>query len=223
MESVESLFKNQNFSAVYGVVAIGVVAVGYTLNFLMRSGVFMPICFVERTTPDNIKVIAKGYKTAYKNVPKAYDQMFKLINDNLLQSSDDKRIFYENINLVGIYFDDPKVVGENETRFAIGIAIDTCGNKFSEKCEKLFVENGYKSASISKQKSFMTLFPNVGIFSILVGVRKVYPAAEIYNNNRYDSASGFKFVYEITHKDVNEFHFVLEKPTDEIKSLVGNL
>ena len=222
MESFIAEVHTNPYYVAFGIgAAITVIILGQIWSFLKRSGVFMPITFVERTTPDNIRVIAKGYKTSFKNIPKIYEEMFSIFEKQLFAAGVEKGEFYKNIQFVGIYFDDPKLVGENNTRFAIGVAIDTTGLAAS-RTEKLLLDNGYQATILPKQRSFMTLFPNVGFFSIMVGIRKVYPAAENYEMVRY-GPTAVKLIYEFTHTDANEFHFVLDEPTDNLKSLIKAL
>ena len=222
MESFVTEVRNNPTSVAIGIGAVVAIALaGKVWSFLKRSGVFMPITFVERTTPENIKVVAKSYKTSFNNIPKIYEEMFSIFEKQLFTAGVNKDEFYKNITLVGMYFDNPKNVGENNTRFAIGLAVDTTGVAAS-KTEKVLLDNGYQVTTVPKQKSFMALCPNVGFFSIMVGIRKVYPAAEEYELKKYGSKV-VKLVYEFTHTDANEFHFVLDEPTDNLKSLIKGL
>lgn len=220
MESFVTEVRDNPTSAALGLGAVvAMMAAGYFINYLNKCGLFMPITFVEHTTPEHSKIVAKGYKTSFKDIPGIYEGIFKLFKDAKLLTDENACSFFQTIHLIGIYFENPKEVGEHNTRFAIGM-ISRGDDPLIASAEKLLCENGYQVASLPKQRSFMTIFPMNGYLSIMIGVRRVYPSAFKYAETVYGSTKKSKFNYEIGRCGVMEFHFVLEDPTDEIKAFV---
>lgn len=208
-------------------VAVVIALLSLVFEFFRRSGLFTPILFNQRSTPDDLRVVVKSYKGSYESIGSIYSEMFRGINEKLVEK-EDRNEFYTNVQVVGLYHDDERDCGKNNTRYSVGIGVNYLNKESaaSNGVVEHLLEKGYKEIKMKKMNSFMTLFPFNGITSILIAVKRVYPAADKYANENYgvDRTSRIvKMVCEITHEDVTEFYFILDEPSDEVKSLVKDL
>jgi len=116
----------------------------------------------------------------------------------------------------GIYFDDPKVVAEENMRSWVGILIDK--SEIAE-VQDLVNKKVLKLKTIAKQDYARTTFPFKNMVSIYMGIFKVYPALEEFSTRHNFPQFVYKktgyekyYIMEIYRKDAGYIEYLMVYP-----------
>ncbi|XP_076012550.1 testis-expressed protein 264 homolog [Genypterus blacodes] len=150
--------------------------------FVLYSG-FLSEIYVQTGLPP-IKNITFAYK--FKQGP--YKKCGQLFKESLSIGP--------KLTCIGIFYDDPKKVSEEECRYAVGSILSEGENKASEELLKLYEKSGFNVFSFPEITHVVTtLFPHRTFVSVLLAVRRVYPRLEHYIKERRLCAHPFLEIY----------------------------
>ncbi len=168
---------------VLGVVILAIIALyGY-------YGGFTKVTF--KTVKDQ-----GGQILVYKEMQGDYAQSGKVIDE----------VYYTLLNDFGIktqkgfglYYDNPKEVEKSQLRSELGCILEV---EDQEKVKE--VETKLKVRILPTQSYTETVFPAKGKMSVLVGVMKVYPALEKYNQTQSNANTGYCIeIYDEANKEI---------------------
>ncbi|XP_037108019.1 testis-expressed protein 264 isoform X1 [Syngnathus acus] len=100
------------------------------------------------------------------------------------------------LSCIGIFYDDPQKVPGPQCRCAIGSIVSEGENKADKELLKRYETCGFKVFSFPEVTHVVTTsFPHRTIFSILLGVKRVYPRLESYIKDRKLCAHPFLEIY----------------------------
>lgn len=137
-----------------------------------------------------------GEIIAYEALTGNYKQTAE-VTDRIYHSLLDK----DNIRTykgIGIYYDDPSKVPENQLRFEAGCVLD---NIPTVKIHGL--ETKYKIKTLPKGKYVVAEFPFKGMPSVLFGIKKVYPAMKKYMEaEKITSSEPSVEIYDVPGKKI---------------------
>ncbi|XP_077430136.1 testis-expressed protein 264 [Vanacampus margaritifer] len=100
------------------------------------------------------------------------------------------------LSCIGIFYDDPKKVPGPQCRCAAGSIVSEGEDKADMELLKRYETSGFKVFSFPEVTHVVTTsFPHRTIFSILLGVKRVYPRLECYIKDRKLCAHPFLEIY----------------------------
>ncbi|XP_029287738.1 testis-expressed protein 264 isoform X2 [Cottoperca gobio] len=100
------------------------------------------------------------------------------------------------LSCIGVYYDDPKKVPGPQCRYAVGSILSEGENKVDEELLKSYETSGFNVFSFPEVTHVVTTsFPYRTFFSILLGIRRVYPRLEHYIKERRLCAHPFLEIY----------------------------
>lgn len=135
--------------------------------YLVVSGLFSPITVKTTDTKYGPMVIA--YKT--RTGP------YKLAGDLFT----DSYCLLPNREQVGIYYDDPETVPENELRFAVGPILSNGAETPSKEEMETMTSHGFKIFHLPKANYVVTAtFPFRTTLSVFIAIFRVYPKLRSY-------------------------------------------
>jgi len=157
------------------------VAVG--AGYLWQSGVFRHIEVETKAGPYGEMTVAyKTGKGPYKDTAKVHAEISALFgnaNDETTNQEEDSSLPPH----VGIYYDDPESVPEEELRYAVGavLAVTDSGLDIDILRLETLIEAGYKLAVLPKQQfAVVSSFPLRTALSLYVAIFRVYPRLRKY-------------------------------------------
>jgi len=152
---------------VTGFVILLVVFLVTLVGFLVVSGLFTSVEVKTKEPLYGPMVIA--YKTEigpYRNAGELYTESHCLLPDR---------------EQIGIYYDDPEAVPENELRYAVGPILSNNDEPPSSTEMEKMRANGFKIAHFPKSNYVVTTSLPFGTFlSIYIAIYKAYPAMKAY-------------------------------------------
>ncbi|KAM9859359.1 testis-expressed protein 264 homolog [Aulostomus maculatus] len=112
------------------------------------------------------------------------------------------QLFKESITIgpklscIGIFYDDPKKVPRPQCRCAVGSILSEGEDTADEELLKRYETSGFNVFSFPEVTHVVTTsFPHRTFFSILLGIRRVYPRLENYIKERRLCAHPFLEIY----------------------------
>ena len=144
------------------IIAIIVLAI---VLFLAVNGIF----FKPRVSTKNmgpLKIVYKDHVGPYQETGKIQDDIYNyLLNEQCLET-------YKGI---GIYYDNPKKVSQDQLRSKAGCVIEE-----KDTGKEIVLKNDYKMMTIENQEMIYSEFPFKSKMSIMIGIMKVYPLIQKY-------------------------------------------
>ncbi|XP_034388172.1 testis-expressed protein 264 [Cyclopterus lumpus] len=151
-------------------------------GYVLYSGLLSDVTVLTGSPP--IKKITFVYK--FKKGP--YQNCGQLFKESL--SIGPKRA------CIGVFYDDPKKVPGPQCRCAVGSILNEGENKADEELLKSYETSGFKVFSFPEVTHVVTTsFPHRTFFSVLLGIRRVYPRLEHYIKERRLCAHPFLEIY----------------------------
>ncbi|XP_044027704.1 testis-expressed protein 264 homolog [Siniperca chuatsi] len=151
-------------------------------GYILYSGLLSDITILTGSPP--IKKITFAYKFkkgSYKN----YGQLFK-----------ESLSIGPKLSCIAVFYDDPKKVPEPQCRYAVGSVLSEGENKADEELLKSYETSGFNVFSFPEVTHVVTTsFPHRTFFSVLLGVRRVYPRLRHYIKERRLCAHPFLEIY----------------------------
>ena len=135
-----------------------------------------------------------GETLIYEAVTGPYSQSFK-VSDKIHNDLLDSKI--ETTKCLGIYYDNPKNVDKDKLRSEIGCIVE---NVDSETIEKL--KTKYSVKILPNENYIVAEFPYKGSLSILMGIKKVYPAIEKYSKENNYADAPIMEIYDVPNKKI---------------------
>ncbi|XP_037346363.2 testis-expressed protein 264 homolog isoform X2 [Pungitius pungitius] len=100
------------------------------------------------------------------------------------------------LSCIGVYYDDPKKVPGPQCRYAVGSILSEGESQADEELLKSYETSGFKVFSFPEVTHVVTAsFPHRTFFSVLLGMRRVYPRLEHYIKARRLCAHPFLEIY----------------------------
>ncbi|KAM8915661.1 testis-expressed protein 264 [Spinachia spinachia] len=100
------------------------------------------------------------------------------------------------LSCIGVYYDDPKKVPGPQCRYAVGSILSEGENQADEGLLKSYETSGFKVFSFPEVTHVVTAsFPHRTLFSVLLGMRRVYPRLKHYIKARRLCAHPFLEIY----------------------------
>jgi len=165
------------FMVLIGLLLALVVAL---LFYLFQSGVFRNITVETKAGPYGEMTVAyKTGKGPYKNTAKVHSEILSLLGEE----DDGGKVDYDKcLPHVGIYYDDPESVPEEDLRYAVGAVLAVTHTQDLDPLKmELLLENGYKVAVLPKQQfAVVSSFPLRTALSLYVAIFRVYPRLRHY-------------------------------------------
>lgn len=147
-----------------------ILTISYALKVL---GLFHIVEVSVGKPPVDINGQEVAYKMARGNYSQSGALYTELIGDLGRIESD-----VPTMTMIGFYYDDPVVVEEVKCRYAVGVILPA---EFRDKFKPGLTEKGYLFMNLpSVDHVVHASFPYVGSISILIAVRRVYPAIKNY-------------------------------------------
>ncbi|NPE27334.1 hypothetical protein HNV12_05015 [Methanococcoides sp. SA1] len=163
-----------------------VILILVVLAFLVNCGLF----FKPKVTTKNmgpLKIVYKDHVGPYQETGKIQDEIYHyLLNDQNLET-------YKGI---GIYYDNPKKVAQDQLRSKSGCIIE------QKDVNKKIDLGNYDEMTIDKQEMIYAEFPFKSKMSIMLGIMKVYPLLQ-----KYCEENGLMFresieLYDVPNKKI---------------------
>ncbi|XP_042349815.1 testis-expressed protein 264 [Plectropomus leopardus] len=151
-------------------------------GYILYSGLFADITVMTGSPP--IRKITFAYK--FKEGPyKNCGQVFK-----------ESHSIGPKLPCIGIFYDDPQKVPEPQCRCAVGSILSEGENKADEELLNSYETSGFNVFSFPEVTHVVTTsFPHTTYFSILLGIRRVYPRLGHYIKERKLCAHPFLEIY----------------------------
>ncbi|XP_070758221.1 testis-expressed protein 264 [Enoplosus armatus] len=151
-------------------------------GYILYSGLLSDITILTGSPP--VKKITFAYK--FKKGP--YRNCGQLFKETISIGP--------KLSCIGVFYDDPKKVPEPQCRYAVGSILSEGENKADEELLKSFETAGFNVFSFPEVTHVVTTsFPHRTFFSILLGVRRVYPRLDHYIKERRLCAHPFIEIY----------------------------
>ncbi|XP_068450493.1 testis-expressed protein 264 homolog isoform X2 [Clinocottus analis] len=151
-------------------------------GYVLYSGLLSDVTVLTGSPP--LKKITFVYK--FKKGP--YQNCWQLFKESLSIGP--------KLACVGVFYDDPKKVPGPQCRCALGSILSEGENKADEELLKSYEKSGFKVCSFPEVTHVVTTsFPHRTIFSVLLGIRRVYPQLEYYIKERRLCAHPFLEIY----------------------------
>ncbi|XP_038553147.1 testis-expressed protein 264 homolog [Micropterus salmoides] len=151
-------------------------------GYILYSGLLSDIIVLTGSAP--IKKITFAYK--FKKGP--YKQCGQLFKESLSIGP--------KLSCIAVFYDDPKKVPGPQCRYAVGSILSEGENKADEGLLKSFETSGFNVFSFPEVTHVVTTsFPHRTFFSVLLGIRRVYPRLEHYIKERRLCAHPFLEIY----------------------------
>nr|XP_046239456.1 testis-expressed protein 264 homolog [Scatophagus argus] len=163
-------------------VVISLLSVITGAAYILYSGLLSDITVLTGSPP--IKKITFAYK--FKQGPyKNCGQLFK-----------ESHTIGPKLSCIGVFYDDPKKVPEPQCRYAVGSILSEGEKKADEELLKCYETSGFNVFSFPEVTHVVTTsFPHRTFFSVLLGVRRVYPRLQHYIKERRLCAHPFLEIY----------------------------
>ncbi len=164
------------------------VAVVSIATYLGYYGYFSEISFDEQVLPDEV-LVYEAMQGDYKKSKVVMDKVYnELLNDFGIET---KRGF-------GIYYDNPKIVEEENLRSEIGCLLPSIVQQKKDSVGSAFSVKEFKG-----RRAIVAKFPFKGGGSILVGIMKVYPKmSEILKQKGFENGLPVMEVYDVPNKTI---------------------
>ncbi|XP_054472895.1 testis-expressed protein 264 homolog [Anoplopoma fimbria] len=167
-------------------------------GYVLYSGLLSDITVLTGSPP--LKKITFVYK--FKEGP--YQNCVQLFKES--QSIGPK------LSCIGVFYDDPKKVPGPQCRCAVGSILSEGENEADEELLKSYETSGFNVFSFPEATHVVTTsFPHRTFFSVLLGIRRVYPRLEHYIKERRLCAHPF---LEIYREDLIQFMVPLARQGD---------
>ncbi|XP_070703950.1 testis-expressed protein 264 homolog [Pempheris klunzingeri] len=151
-------------------------------GFILHSGLLSDITILTGSPP--VKKLTFAYK--FKEGP--YKNCGQLFKESLSIGP--------KLSCIGVFYDDPKKVPGPQCRYAVGSILSEGENKADEELVKSYETSGFNVFSFPEVTHVVTTsFPHRTFFSVLLGVRRVYPRLEHYIKERRLCAHPFLEIY----------------------------
>uniref|UniRef100_T2M2H3 Testis-expressed sequence 264 protein n=1 Tax=Hydra vulgaris TaxID=6087 RepID=T2M2H3_HYDVU len=160
------------------------ILISLLIVFLTYSGWMstIDIQVTEVSTPGTF--FYKFYQQSYSECSLVLRELFKfpvIKNDSKLKC-------------MGIYYDDPKKIENNKTRYAIGLFVPS--DEISDELKNTMTGIGYSHVQLPPVKAIVAEFPFQFWLSILVAIYRVYPKLKTYCENQKLNAHPYLEVYD---------------------------
>ncbi|XP_071351656.1 testis-expressed protein 264 homolog [Trachinotus anak] len=151
-------------------------------GYILYSGLLSDIVVLTGSPP--IKKITFAYK--FREGPyKHCGQLFK-----------ESYGIGPKLSCIGVFYDDPKTVPQQQCRYAVGSILSEGENKADEDLLKRYETSGFNVFSFPEVTHVVTTsFPHRTFISILLSVRRVYPRLQLYIKERRLCAHPFLEIY----------------------------
>eukprot|EP00056_Hartaetosiga_gracilis_P016381 m.243068 g.243068 ORF g.243068 m.243068 type:complete len:194 (-) comp40299_c0_seq1:104-685(-) len=161
------------------------------LGLLYYFGFFHMIRFIDGIFPKRF-VYGIAYRGSFNGLGAQFSKLEKILEGENLKPK----------NMVGIYYDDPKTVKEEELRSFVGAAFEEeLPIDVSERLEAA----GLKFQVIEPFEAFNTYFPFRNMLSYFIAPMMVYPKCDaLYKDYSPDMEGGLMEMY---HSDSIQFIF----------------
>ncbi|XP_042258469.1 testis-expressed protein 264 homolog [Thunnus maccoyii] len=150
--------------------------------YFFYSGLLSDITVLTGSPP--IKKITFAYKFKkgpYKNCRQLFKESYSI---------------GPKLSCIGIFYDDPKKVPGPQCRYAVGSILSEGEDKANEELLNCYETSGFKVFSFPEVTHVVTTsFPHRTFFSVLLGVRRVYPRLDHYIKERRLCAHPFLEIY----------------------------
>jgi len=152
--------------------------------YLWQSGVFSHIEVGTKAAPFGEMTVAyKTGKGPYKNAFNVFAEISSLFGqgDNKSEEKDESSS-PSPMPCVGIYYDDPESVPEEDLRYAVGAVLATTDSQEMDTFRlETLIEAGFKLAVLPKQQfAVVSSFPLRTALSLYVAIFRVYPRLRAY-------------------------------------------
>ncbi|EDV28169.1 uncharacterized protein TRIADDRAFT_53491 [Trichoplax adhaerens] len=155
--------------------------------YLTYNGLLYPIVLRTAKPPyicNQLSVFYKVHVGAYRNVGTIFDEARKL-----LPSSDGSTL--------GIYYDDPNTVKEENCRSVVAAVVGENGSPIDASVKQRYLQAGFKQYELpAVTQAVFCYFPFKGIVSILISVIRVYPKLGKYIQENKLTAFPMMEVYD---------------------------
>ncbi|XP_061687404.1 testis-expressed protein 264 homolog isoform X2 [Syngnathoides biaculeatus] len=163
-------------------VSLFVTLVSLLAGYFVYSGLLSDIIILTGSPP--IKKVTFVYKFREGPYKKCVD-LFKEANS-----------IGPQLSCIGIFYDNPKQVPGPQCRCAVGSIVSEGEDKADEELLKRYVTSGFHVFSFPEVTHVVTTsFPRKTIFSIFLGIKRVYPRLESYIKERKLCAHPFLEIY----------------------------
>lgn len=151
-------------------------------TYFVYSGLLSDVEVLTGSPPiKKITIVYKFIQGPYQNC----GQVFK-----------ESRSIGPKLPCVGVFYDDPKKVPGPQCRSAVGSIVSEGENKASEDLIRQYKTSGFNVYSFPEVTHVVTAsFPHRTFFSIILGVRRVYPQLARYIKERRLCAHPFLEIY----------------------------
>lgn len=166
---------------------VAVIAVILVTGYAYFGG-FREIRF-QKVTREGETLVFENMKGDYSKCGPVMDRVYySLLNDYKIQT-------YKGF---GLYYDDPKDVAKEDLRSDIGCILESADTvKIAEISQKFKVQI-YEGGDFVE-----TQFPNKGVFSVVIGVSRVYPALDAFlEKNGFSRQGGIMEIYDTPNKTI---------------------
>ena len=110
----------------------------------------------------------------------------------------------ETFRGIGVYYDDPKAIPVEDLRFEAGCILE---NPTLDQLEILKLK--YKVRTLEKGEYVVVNFPFKGFISILMGIKRVYPAINKYmQENNFKNTGAIVEIYDVPNKIITYMDLV---------------
>ncbi|KAM3870112.1 testis-expressed protein 264-like [Diretmus argenteus] len=155
------------------------------VGLVLTPGLLSVININIQTGSPPIKNITFAYK--FKEEEEPYKSCVQLLQES--------RSIGPTLSCVGVFYDDPKKMVAQRCRCAVGSILSEGDTKPNEELLKRYEESGFNVFSFPEVSHVVTTsFPRT-LFSLLLGVRRVYPRLEHYIKERRLCAHPFLEIY----------------------------
>lgn len=150
--------------------------------YTVYSGLLSEIVVLTGSPP--VKKITFAYK--FKEGPyKNCAQLFK-----------ESHSLGPKLSCIAVFYDDPKKVPGPQCRYAVGSILSEGANEADEELTRSYETSGFNVFSFPEVTHVVTTsFPHRTFFSVLLGVRRVYPQLQHYIKERRLCAHPFLEIY----------------------------
>ncbi|XP_054707731.1 testis-expressed protein 264 homolog [Uloborus diversus] len=170
---------------------------------LWHSGYFLPVDVKTCKPPfDELEVAYKFVRGSHKDCSMLYAEAHGLA---------------PQLRCIGVYYDNPREVGENHMRSIVGLIINDEDKPVEERERQNFLAKGFQVAKFpSVDHVVYADFPHMSFLSVLIAVHRVVPSFRTYIQEKklqayplIEICDGSKIVYVAPLSNQSEF-FVYE-------------